>query len=249
MNHADFPKGGLVAVVPNESIETFRWYRDLTEVHHVMPATIWVESLGMETYQLLENSKVAMLIEMVPSLPMYEFLTIDWDVAPLPRSEGREPLYFRGGSGGFSISSSSKEPDAAWKFLSWWVSKSKINYPNPMMKMVDFVGAWEKKVPRLKDTHFGDVWTLSEEHGGGDWRNFVRYSSWTYIVFEELLNPKYEQMLNGNISISEYVLAVPEANKRVVSELNKVLSNPNIRPSFKQRIQEEMKSAIESKSP
>jgi len=242
MNHAEFPKRGLIATAPNESIETFQWYRDLTEKYHVMPTPLWIESLGMETFQLLETGRVAMMIEMIPLLGMYQFLTIKWDIAPLPRKDGKSPLYFRGGSGGFSISATVKYPDAAWKFLTWWVSKSQINYPNPMMKNVDFVGAWEQKVPYLKQTHFREVWKLSEEHSGGDWRNFVRYSSWTYNVFEEQLNPKYEQMLKGRISIEEYVNAIPEANKRVIDELNKVLSNPNIKPQFKEYIKEEMQN-------
>lgn len=245
MNHAQFPKPGLVAVAPNESIETFRWYRDLTEKHHVMPTPLWIESLGMETFQLLETGRVAMMIEMVPLLGMYQFLTIEWDVAPLPRREGKSPLYFRGGSGGFSISAASKYPDAAWKFLTWWVSRSEINFPSPMVRDVDFVGAWEQKVPYLKRTHFADVWKLSEEHSGGDWRNFVRYSSWTYNVFEEQLNPKYEQMLKGSIAIEEYVNAIPEVNRKVLEELNRVLSNPDIKTQFKVRITEELKNVEE----
>ncbi|MEK6572127.1 MAG: hypothetical protein AABZ61_12195, partial [Bacteroidota bacterium] len=195
-----------------------------------------------QSLQFLESGKVAMMMEAVPNLSLYNFLTIPWDVVPIPRKPGKSPLYFRAGSGGFSVSFSAKYPEAAWTFLKWWVSKSQLNFPNPLLKNVDYVSEWEKQVPYLKQTHFGEVWKLSEKYSGGDWRNFVRYSSWTYQIFEENLNPKYEQMLNGRIPIDEYLKAIPETNRKVVEELSRVLENPNIRSQFKVKIRSELES-------
>jgi multiple sugar transport system substrate-binding protein len=246
MNHAEFPKHGLIAVAPNESIETFRWYRDLTAVHYVMPNVQWMESMGMETVQMLETGRIAMLMESVPHLAIYQLLTIPWDVAPIPRAIGKSPLYFRGGSGGQSISATSKYPNAAWKFLTWWSSFSQINYPNPFDNNVNFAAEWEKKMPVLRQTHFGQVWRLSERYNGGDWRTFVRYSSWTQNIFTEQLDPTFEQMLKGNASIDEYAAMIPVVNKKVLVELQKVLTNPTIKPQFKERIQAELKEVEKS---
>lgn len=245
MNHAEFQKLGLIAVEPNESVEAIHWYRDLVEKHNVMPNTIWIESLGMQSFQLLESGRVAMMMESLPNLGLYRYLTIPWDVAPIPRRPGKSPLYFRAGSGGFSASSSTKYPGAVWTFLKWWVSKSRINSPNPFIKDVDFVSEWQKQVPYLKQTHFRDVWRLSEEYNGGDWRNFVRYSSWTYQIFEESLNPKYEQMLNGRISVDEYLRAIPATNARVFEELTRVVESPNIRSEFREKINAELENLKE----
>jgi ABC-type glycerol-3-phosphate transport system substrate-binding protein len=245
MNHAEFEKLGLIATAPNESVEAFRWYRDLVEEYKVMPNTIWVESMGMQSFQLLESGRVAMMMESLPNLGLYRYLTIPWDVAPIPRRAGKSPLYFRAGSGGFSATSSTKYPEAVWTFLKWWISKSRINFPNPYMKGVDFVSEWEKQVPYLKQTHFRDVWRVSEEYNGGDWRNFVRYSSWTYQIFEESLNPKYEQMLNGRLSIDAYLKAIPTTNARVLEELTKVVESPNIKPEFREKIGAELENLKE----
>ena len=237
MNHAQYSKNSLFAELPEESIEVFKMYVDLFKTNHVMPPIEWVESMGMQYKQLLENGKIGMIVEALPNPQMIEILKIKWDVVPIPKINNKEPLYFRAYGGGLSISSSCKYPKEAWEFLTWLVFKSRIYSPNPMLKNSDFVGNYENRYPVLKNTNFKLIWELSEKYDGGDYRDFVRYSSWSASTILENCAPETNNVLRGSESIDKLKSAIEDVNKIIPKKVRDYLQNPAVKKVFKDKIE------------
>jgi hypothetical protein len=153
----------------------------------------------------------------------------------------KPPLYFRSASGGLSLSASCAHPQDAWKLMKWLVTQSPYNRPNPVLREVDFVGGWEARYPKLRETHFRQVWELSERFDGGDTRDFVRYSSWSSNAILEQLSPKMDLLFAGKMSVPQLVQQTDEINRNVLSELRKILRNENLQPAFRDKIKEELR--------
>lgn len=189
MNGAEFTPNALLFGLSQESQEALQAYLNLIYQDKVMPEIAFTQAQGMQVSQMLNTGKVTMTVEAVPNLDFITALRIDWDMAPLPRMSGKPPRYFRSASGGLSLSASCAHPQDAWKLMKWLVTKSPYNTPNPVLREVDFVSGWKARYPKLRETHFRQVWKLSERFDGGDARDFVRYSSWSSNAILEQLNP------------------------------------------------------------
>jgi ABC-type glycerol-3-phosphate transport system substrate-binding protein len=242
MNGADYPEHALYYELPEESQQAMQRYLDLMYVHRVMPELAYVQAQGMQMSQMLNTGKVAMVVEAVPNLDFIVALNIPWDLAPLPAMGHHPPRYFRSFSGGLSVSASCKHPKKAWELIKWLVTSSPYNTPNPVLNNVDFVAGWEKKHPMLANTHFGQVWRLSEQFDGGDSRDFVRYFSWSSNTILEYLAPKMDLLLGGKVSFTDLVQTQETINRLVEAELAKIVQNPNIKPAFKKHIVASMQS-------
>jgi ABC-type glycerol-3-phosphate transport system substrate-binding protein len=240
MNHSEFRKNSLFVDIPKESIEVYQMYIDLFNKYNVMPSIERIESMGMQYQQLLENGKIAMIVEAVPNPDLFQTLKIDWDMVPLPGMNTKAPLYFRAYGGGMSISSRCKYPDKTWQFLKWLVFESSIFSPNPMLNDTNFVGLYENKFPILKNTGFREVWNLSQKFNGGDSRDFVRYSSWSAMTILERMAPALESVLRGKEPIEKYVELKDEVNRSVVKKVREYLSNPSIKKEFRDKIEAEL---------
>jgi hypothetical protein len=206
-----------------------------------MPEIAFTQAQGMQVSQMLNTGRVAMTVEAVPNLDFITALKIDWDMAPLPLMGDKPPLYFRSASGGLSLSSSCAHPQDAWELMKWLVTQSPYNTPNPVLREVDFVGGWEARYPKLRETHFRQVWELSERFDGGDTRDFVRYSSWSSNAILEQLSPKMDLLFAGKMSVPQLVQQTDEINRNVLSELRKILRNENLQPAFRDKIKEELR--------
>lgn len=241
MNHAPIPtrRDQMFVDIPPESQEVFRKYLALMD-DGLMPDLRLVQAMGMQAPQMLESGRVAMLVEGVPHTTLYEMLTINWGVAPLPRFGHKPPLYFRAGSGGLSISATTKDPKAAWRVLEWIIAEANFYQPNPVLRDIDFVGGWLEKFPHLRDTGFREVWQLSERYNGGDARYFVRYSSWATNTILEYLGPLLDQLWAHQITVEELVAAVPEVNSRVRAALAALLKNQHLLPAFRENIEKQL---------
>lgn len=242
MNHAPIRSDELYLSISREAQDVYRRYLSLME-EGLMPDIRRVQAMGMQAPQMLESGRVAMLVEAVPNISLYETLSIDWGVAPLPGFGTREPRYFRAASGGLSISASTNDTVAAFRALQWLITQAQFYQPNPVIAEADFVNAWEKKYPQLKGRGVAEVWRLSELHDGGDPRYFVRFSSWTSHAILEQLQPMLDRLWIGDLTIDELVSAIPSINERVKKELQSVLLNPNILPSFRIAIERAIASA------
>lgn len=241
MNGAEFTPNALLFDLPQESQAALQAYLDLIYQHKVMPEIAFTQAQGMQVSQMLNTGKVAMTVEAVPNLDFITALQIDWDMAPLPRMADKPPRYFRSASGGLSLSSSCKHPQEAWALMKWLVTQSPYNTPNPVLREVDFVSGWEARYPKLRETHFRQVWELSERFDGGDTRDFVRYSSWSSNAILEQLSPKMDLLFAGKLTVAQLVQQTDEINRNVISELRKILRNENLQPAFREKINEELR--------
>ncbi len=241
MNGAEFRPNALLFDLPQESQAALQAYLDLIYQHEVMPEIAFTQAQGMQVSQMLNTGKVAMTVEAVPNLDFITALQIDWDMAPLPRMGDKPPLYFRSASGGLSLSSSCRHPHEAWALMKWLVTQSPYNTPNPVLREVDFVSGWETRYPKLRETHFRQVWELSERFDGGDTRDFVRYSSWSSNAILEQLSPKMDLLFAGKLTIAQLAQQKDEINRRVLAELKKILRNDSLRPAFREKINDELR--------
>ena len=236
MNGAVYPTNALFFELYPESQQALQSYLDLIYRDRVMPELAFTQAQGMQTAQMLNSGRVAMVAEAVPNLDFITSLTIPWDVAPFPLMSQSQPRYFRSASGGLSISASCKHPDKAWQLIKWLVTRSPYNTPNPVLKDTDVIKGWQEKYPELAKTHFGQVWQLAEDFDGGDSRDFVRYFSWSANTILERLAPMLDQVFSNQISLDALAGSAPAINEAVRNELDKVLTNPSINENFRSKI-------------
>lgn len=246
MNGADIRPHALTASLSPASVEAFRHYLSLLDAG-IMPDPRRVQALGMQPSQLLQSGRVAMLVEAVPHQMLIETLSCRWGVAPLPRFKRKPPRYFRSSSGGLSISASTRHPGEAWKALKWIVGTASLYQPNPVLRDVDFVGGWEHRYPRLTGSGFREVWDLSLRSGGGDPRFFVRYSSWTSASILERLQPLLDRLWAREMSVDDFLAALPSVNAQVIRDLRDLLQKGGIKPGFRRHIEHELRT-VESAS-
>jgi len=242
MNGANYPPNSLFFSLPPAAIEAQQAYLDLMFKERVMPELGFTQAQGMQAAQMLNTGRVAMIVEAVPNLDFIKSLSVDWDMAPVPRM-GEHPLrYFRSASGGLSISASCKNPEAAWEVIKWLVTESEYNSPNPILSDINFVSSYENSYPELKSKNFHQVWELSEQFDGGDLRDFVRYSSWTSSAILEQINPRLDVIYAGKQPLNYLTSAIAEINEKVIKELNSLLRNEAIKPDFKNQLEMELKN-------
>ncbi|MBN2090256.1 extracellular solute-binding protein [candidate division KSB1 bacterium] len=244
MNGAEYEPNALFFSLSPQAIEAQQAYLDLMFKDKVMPELNFVEAQGMQSIQMMNTGRVAMIVEAVPNLDLVKSLTVDWALAPLPRMRNYPPRYFRSASGGLSISKTCKNPTAAWQVMKWLVTESEYNSPNPILNDVDFVTSYENTNPELKNKNFRQVWELSKRYDGGDNRDFVRYSSWSSAVILEQINPKLDLIYAGKKPLSYLIESVDLINEKVVIELNSLLKNDNLMPVFREKIREELVKVI-----
>jgi len=239
MNGASIRRNALFATIPDESAEVYDRYLALM-AEKTMPDLLTVQAMGMQAVQMMASGKVAMLVEAVPHQGLIEALQIRWGIAPLPRFGTKPPSYFRSESGGLSISSQTKHPEAAWTALKWIISGASIYQPNPVLKDADFVGGWEERYPQLKDSGFKETWNLSLQHPGGDKRLFVRYSSWTSAQILTLLQPKFDQLWAGKITVQQLRDDVPSINEQVEKSLRDDVTRQHWKPAFREAVEDQL---------
>jgi multiple sugar transport system substrate-binding protein len=93
--------------------EALQAFFDLRALHIVVPTEEEIESEEDETRFL--NGRTAMVLSSRRATPTFRTITaFDWDVAPLPRH--REPAGILH-SDAYCMTASSKEKDAAWRFM------------------------------------------------------------------------------------------------------------------------------------
>jgi multiple sugar transport system substrate-binding protein len=247
MNGARLPREMLLLNIPAESADLYRRYVALMD-EGIMPDLLRIQALGMQPAQLLENGKVAMLVEAVPNQSLIEAMTEPWGVAPLPRFPGKAPAYLRSASGGLSISASTRDPKAAWKALKWIVTEASTYQPTPVLRDVDFAGGWEKRYPQLRGNGFRQVWDLSLEHNGGDPRFFVRFSSWTSGPILGRLQPLLDQVWARRIPVDSLIAAVPAINSEVRREIAVTAGSMTLKPEFREKIEQALREMDEHSS-
>ena len=239
MNGAPVEQKSFFVNFSESSREVFRQYLALME-NRLMPDLRRVQAMGMQASQLLQTGKVAMLVEGVPHQVLFEALAIRWGVAPIPRFGSRPVRCFRSESGGLSISAQTANPAAAWKALKWIIAGASIYQPNPVLKDADFVAGWEARYPQLVGSGFREVWQRSLQYPGGDPRFFVRFASWTSAPILERLLPMLDRMWARNMTVDELAASLPEINRSVRLEVDRLIQRGDLRPEFAKAIKEQL---------
>ncbi len=239
MNGAPVEGKSFFVYFSDPSREVFGQYVALMN-NRLMPDLRRVQAMGMQASQLLQTGKVAMLVEAVPHQVLFEALAIRWGVAPIPRFGSRPIRCFRSESGGLSISAQTANPAAAWKALKWIIAGASTYQPNPVLKDADFVAGWEARYPQLAGSGFREVWQASLKYPAGDPRFFVRFSSWTSTPIMERLLPMLDRVWARNMTVDELAASLPEINRSVRSELDRLIQRGDLRPAFAQAIKEQL---------
>jgi ABC-type glycerol-3-phosphate transport system substrate-binding protein len=242
MNHAPMAHDALFLTIPAEAREVYAEYLGLIR-DGLMPDIRRVQALGMQAAQMLQSGRVAMLVEAVPHSGLIETLTIDWAVAPMPRFGAKEPRYFRSASGGLSLSVAVKNPEDAWRTLVWLISEAEPYQPSPVLANVPFVTAWEEKYPQLRGRGFREVWTLSEQHPGGDPRYFVRFASWSMGPVMTRFQPWLDRLWSGDATVDQVLAAVPDINAGVRRDLERQAQSTALRPKWLEQLQKALAEA------
>lgn len=242
MNGAPVDQKAFFVDLSDASREVFRQYVALMD-NRLMPDLRRVQAMGMQASQLLQTGKVAMLVEGVPHQVLFEALAIRWGVAPIPRFGSRPVRCFRSESGGLSISAQTTNPAAAWKALKWIIAGASTYQPNPVLKDVDFVPGWEARYPQLVGSGFREVWQASLKYPAGDPRFFVRFSSWTSAPIMERLLPLLDRVWARDMTVDELAASLPDINRSVRSELDRLIQRGDLRPEFSRAIKEQLSLA------
>jgi multiple sugar transport system substrate-binding protein len=239
MNGAPVDKKTIFVDLSDASLDVFRQYIALMD-NHLMPDLRRIQAMGMQASQLLQTGKVAMLVEAVPHQVLFEALAIRWGVAPIPRYDSRPIRCFRSESGGLSISAQTANPAAAWKSLKWIIAGASIYQPNPVFKDANFVGGWESRYPKLVGSGFREVWERSLRYPAGDPRFFVRFSSWTSAPILERLQPMLDRVWARTMSVTELAASLPEINRSVRTDLDRLIQRGDLRPAFTKAINQQL---------
>jgi len=237
MNHAPIGSEALFLSISPEAREVYAAYLALIEEGD-MPDIRRVQALGMQAAQMLQGGRVAMLVEAVPNAGLVETLTIDWAVAPMPRFGDKAPRYFRSASGGLSLSATTKNAADAWRTLAWLISEAAPYQPSPVLAEVPFVPAWEAKYPQLVGRGFREVWTLSEQHPGGDGRYFVRFASWSMQPIMSRYQPWLDRLWAGDATLDQVLAAVPGINAEVRRDLERRVQSRGLRPEWREPLEQ-----------
>ena len=236
MNHAPIHRNTLFLEISPQARRVHEDYLALIR-DGIMPDIRRVQALGMQAAQMLQSGRVAMLVEGVPHPGIVDTLTIDWGLAPLPRFGDLEPRYFKSDSGGLSISSSTRFPEAAWRSLVWLVAEAPAYQPNPILDRNEFADKWVARHPRAEGTGFREVWDLSLRYAAGDPRYFVRFSSWTTNAILTRFQPLLDQLWSGAIGPADLDAAVPGINLEVRRELDRQLRSRSLLPGFRDALE------------
>ncbi len=106
-----------------ESISAIQQYSDLRNKHHVAPTKSEAGSSTMA--QLFMREKLAMHLSGRWFVPIYrQEIKFNWDIASFPK--GKNGSIVGSDASGWAISSKTKYPEQAWKFISFLASKDSI---------------------------------------------------------------------------------------------------------------------------
>jgi multiple sugar transport system substrate-binding protein len=98
-----------------EAQAALQWFANLQTEHGVVPDAVAASAEGSESRFL--NGTLAMYFNSRRGVPTYRTIKdFTWDVAPLPRSAQAASVLH---SDGYCLAASSKEKEAAWKFIEY----------------------------------------------------------------------------------------------------------------------------------
>ncbi|WP_225420368.1 ABC transporter substrate-binding protein [Lapidilactobacillus bayanensis] len=118
--------------------KALKFQNRLTNIDKVSPQP----STGENVADLFGAGKAAMTRTGNWMIPQYKDAKFKWDIAPLPKDEQQ---YTTLHTGFYTINAKSKNPDAAWKFISYMMSKKGQRWTNKHYNNVSAIDEYAKK--------------------------------------------------------------------------------------------------------
>jgi multiple sugar transport system substrate-binding protein len=215
-NGGKMSQDGLMTLDTAEAIAGIQAFADLIHVHHVMPEAVFLDEMGMSAGQMIENGRLAMVIDGSWTLADIYNIAAPLGVGPVPRladsglASGQGHLH--------SILNGSQNPDSAWSWLSFL---ARPFYQTHFCKL----GLWIPNQTAMLTDEGLEGWITEGVHPA-NYRDFVadyvpQYMSPSivpagYPRAEALFVPAVEQVMSGTAQAQD---VMPD----VIAQANEIL--------------------------
>ncbi len=218
-NGGGLSDGQLLTLDTPEALEGIQAFADLVHVHQVMPEAVFFNELGMDASQMIDTGRLAMVVDGSWALSFMYKISSPLGVGPVPVLD---PAGQTAGQGHLhSILRDSRQPEAAWKWLSFLAGPF---YETHFCRL----GLWIPNQTALLTEAGMDTWFNDEIHPA-NYRAFVsdyvpKHMSPTIVPAgfpraEAIFLPALERVMNGEGAAADLIPpAVAEANAILTEE-------------------------------
>jgi multiple sugar transport system substrate-binding protein len=130
-----------------EAVEAIQWWADLIHTERVSPNA--VEIGGSNPNALFQQGRLAIYIDGTWNIAGFEGLPFRWDVAAIPARAGVSPTTFLHASY-YTISSTTRNPEAAWRWLSFIVAPEAQRERSSLMRYLPTRASVNAEAPFLR---------------------------------------------------------------------------------------------------
>lgn len=203
----------------DEGAEAMQLIYDLSNKYKIVPDNRALSS--MNDGQMFEAGVLASITGGRWMVPTYRKLGFDWDVAPIPTSDGEWRPNGWSGSVGLGVYAGSDYPDAAFKLVEWFAGipgqtkMTELGFQIPNFKSMSDDEVYTQ--PGQKPEH-PEVFTLSAE--------YQEPGLWTYLpnsMWFDVLNQNLGEFWTGEQSAKEFFSELKPLVEEALEE-----GNPNL---------------------
>ncbi len=222
-----------------ESLGAIQFLYDMIHTHKVMPSPETLKGLGITDRQAFANGKIAMQTDGSP--PDWTFATyaetLGWgnfDVVVLPHPAGKSLVNWMG-SGGFSVSARTSNPQAAVELLKFLVTGSALWWPSASYRsgVAAYTAIQQERLPQLADTQ----WQAAYEYGA---QKTVFSSSSNPFTAARYTGPDWgaflDRLLSGKVKPEDLKTEVPAWNAKYAAGLEKDLQEIPLKPAYEEAL-------------
>jgi len=216
-NGAAMSDGQLMTLDTPEALAGIQAFTDLIYVHQVMPQAVFFNELGMSATQMLDNRRLAMVIDGSWALSyMYEVAALGVGPIPVLRPEGKAC----GQGHPHAILNGTRHVEAAWKWLRFLATPF---YQTHFCKL----GLWVPNQTAMLTEEGIDAWITEGIHPP-NYRKFVadyipKHMSPTLVPAgfpqaEAVFLPALERVLNGEGPAADLIPPAVEQANAILTE-------------------------------
>jgi multiple sugar transport system substrate-binding protein len=173
-------------------------------------------SSGNTVSDLFAAGKAAMAMNGDWMIGSYRDVDFNWDIAPLPAAPGASTGYDSLHTGFYAISSTSKNKDAAWKFIGYMMS-------DPGQKAAQEFGGSSSALKTIQAKGYNHI---AGTHGPSDWDALTAafdegrfgYTTVNSAVYTDLTN-QFSAYLLGSTTLDDiFDTDIPKANSDLAED-------------------------------
>jgi multiple sugar transport system substrate-binding protein len=183
---------------------------DMIQVDESAPVAANYDALLVSAGEMFQSSRIAMTIDGSYMIESFKDSTFEWDAAIVPKGPVKRVIY--GGPDGISISSGSKHPDEAWKWVEFYSGPDR-----PRETWVPGGVPIVKSMASSQDWHDMHSEWLSDPQVLLDTGQYV-YHDWVSRWFEwriQVMNAELAPAFVGQKSVDEAVQAAKTAIEKI----------------------------------